>query len=87
MTKSLKPKWFKSWSKSENTIAKVQTPIVFADFDHDLKHSGFRDFVIKYIIDDHDDHDNDDKDDNSCNSVNFKVRSSRFYMELDINNI
>ena len=31
MTKSL---------KSENTIAKVQTPIVFADFDHILKHLG-----------------------------------------------
>ena len=34
---------------------------------HDLKHLGFRDFVIKYIIDDDDDnddhdHDNDDKD-------------------------
>ena len=57
--------------------------------------SRFRDFVVKYIIDDdhhhhhhdHDDHDNDDKDDYSCNSVNFKVRTSRFFMELDINYI
>ena len=49
--------------------------------------SGFRDFVIKYIIDDDDDDDNDDKDDYSCNSVNFKVRTSRFCMEFDINNI
>ena len=53
--------------------------IVFADFDHDLKHLGSRDFVIKYIIDDDGhDHDNDDKDDYSCNSVNLKVRTSRF---------
>ena len=37
--------------------------------------------------DDHDDHDKDDKDDYSCNSVNFKVRPSRFRMELDINDI
>ena len=60
--------------------------IVFSDFDHDLNHLGFRDFVIKYIIDDDDDdHDNDDKDDYSCNSVNCKVRTSRFFMELDIN--
>ena len=44
------------------------------------------DLVIKYIIDDDDD-DNDDKDDYSCNSVNFKVRTSRFCMELDINDI
>ena len=34
-----------------------------------------------------DDDDNDDKDDYSCNSVNFKVRTSRFCMELDINDI
>ena len=33
------------------------------------------------------DHDNDDKDDYSCNSVNFKVRTSRFCMELDLYNI
>ena len=61
-----------------------------ADFDHNLNHLGFRDFVVKYIIDDHDHdhhHDNDDKDDYSCNSVNFKVRTSKVFMELDINNI
>ena len=61
--------------------------LFFRDFNHALKHLGFRDFVIKYIIDDDDDHDNDDKDDYSCNSVNFKVRTSRFCMELDINDI
>ena len=32
MTKSLKPKWFKSWLKSENTIAKVQN----TGYDSDL---------------------------------------------------
>ena len=37
--------------------------------------------------DDDDDYDDDDKDDYSCNSVNFKVRTSRFYMELDLDNI
>ena len=44
--------------------------------------------------DDDDDADDNDEDDNhdhkidySCNSVNFKVRTSRFFMELDINNI
>ena len=36
---------------------------------------------------DNDDDDNDDKDDYSCNSVNFKVRTSRFCMELVLNNI
>ena len=43
-------------------------------------------FVIKYIIDDDDD-DKDYKADYSCNSVNFKVRTTRFFMELNINNI
>ena len=58
--------------------------IVFADFDHDLKHLGFIDFIIKYIIDDDDDdQDNDDKNDYSCNSVNFKVTTSRFCMEMN----
>ena len=33
---------------------------------------------------DDDDDDNDDKEDYSCNSVNFKVRTSTFYMELDL---
>ena len=37
--------------------------------------------------DDHDDNDIDNKDKYSCNSVNFKVRTSRFCMELDINHI
>ena len=31
--------------------------------------------------DDDDDDDKDYKDDYSCNSVNFKVRTSRFFME------
>ena len=42
---------------------------------------------IKIANDNDDDHYNDDKDDYSCNSFNFKVRTSRFFMELDINNI
>ena len=41
--------------------------------------------------DDNDDDDdnnlNDDDDDYSCNSVNFKARTSRFCMELDLDNI
>ena len=37
--------------------------------------------------DDHDDYDNDDKYDYSCNSVNFKVKTSRFCMKLDLDNI
>ena len=72
----------------ESPATEMNHTIVFADFYHNLKHLGFRDLVIKYIIDDHDyDHDNDDKDDYSCNSVNFKVRTSIFFMELDINNV
>ena len=34
--------------------------------------------------DNHDDDDNDDKEDYSCNSLNFKVRTSTFCMELDL---
>ena len=37
--------------------------------------------------DDDDDDDNDNKDDYSCNSVNFQVRTSRFCMEVDQDNI
>ena len=37
--------------------------------------------------DDDDNYDNDDKEDFSCNSVNFKVRTSTFYMELDLDYI
>ena len=37
--------------------------------------------------DDNDDDDNDDKDDHSHNSVNFKVRTSRFCMEVDLDYI
>ena len=37
--------------------------------------------------DDDDNDDYDDKEDYSCNLVNFKVRTSRFCMELDINDI
>ena len=50
-------------------------------------------FVITYDDndvndDDNDDNgDNDDKDDYSCNSVNFKGRTSRFCIELDLDNI
>ena len=36
---------------------------------------------------DDDDDDNDDKEDYTCNSVNFKVRTSTFYMELDLDYI
>ena len=47
----------------------------------------YRSRCLYFRDDDHDhDHDNDDKDDYSCNSVNFKVSTSRFFMELDINN-
>ena len=38
------------------------------------------------IIDD-DDEDKNDNDDFSCNSVNFQVRTSRFCMEIDLDNI
>ena len=31
--------------------------------------------------------DDDDNDDYSCNSVNFQVKTSKFCMELDLNNI
>ena len=42
--------------------------------------------------DDNDDYDNDnddidDKDDYSCNPVNFKVKTSRFCMDIDLDNI
>ena len=56
----------------ERVVLVVVERVVSADFNSDH---------------DHDDHDNDDKDDYSCNSVSFKVRTSRFFMELDINNI
>ena len=36
---------------------------------------------------DDDDDDNDDEDHYSCNSVNFQIRTSRFCMRLDLNNI
>ena len=34
-----------------------------------------------------DDDDNDNGDDYSCNSVNFQARTSRFCMEIDLDNI
>ena len=34
-----------------------------------------------------DNDDNDDGDDYSCNSVNFQARTSRFCMEVDLDNI
>ena len=44
-----------------------------------------------YLIENDDDDDNndddDDKDDYSWNSVNFKVRTCRFCMEIDLDNI
>ena len=39
------------------------------------------------VDDDDDDDDDDDKDEYSWNSVNFKVRTCRFYMEIDLDNI
>ena len=36
---------------------------------------------------DADDNDKDDKDDYSWNSVNFKIRTCRFCMEIDLYNI
>ena len=37
--------------------------------------------------DDENDDDDDDKDDYICKSVNFKVRTSRFCMEVDLDYI
>ena len=34
----------------------------------------------------YDDDDNDDEDDYSCKSVNFQIRNSRFFMEVDLDN-
>ena len=56
---------------------------------------GWPDFAYLIYIDDDnyndedndDDDDKDDKDGYSCNSVNFKVMTSRFCMELDLDNI
>ena len=39
------------------------------------------------IDDDDDDEDKNDNDDFSCNSVNFQVRTSRFCMKVDLENI
>ena len=36
---------------------------------------------------DDDNDDNDDNDDYSCNTVNFQVMTSRFCLELDLDNI
>ena len=44
----------------------------------------------EYLIDDDDDDYDEDKNDNdnfSCNSVNFQVRTSRFCMKVDLENI
>ena len=46
--------------------------------------------IISNIDDDDYDDDDDDNDDNDayiCKSVNFKVRTSRFCMEIDLDNI
>ena len=37
--------------------------------------------------DDNDDDDNDDEDDYRCKSVNFKVSTSRFFMEVELDYI
>ena len=41
----------------------------------------------EYNDDDDDNDDEDDKDDYICKSVNFKVRTSKFCMEIDLDNI
>ena len=50
--------------------------------------------IISNIYDDDDDDDDDDGDDDDddkdafiCKSVNFKVRTSKFCMEIDLDNI
>ena len=46
--------------------------------------------IISNIYDDDNDdydEDNHDKDDYICKSVNFKVRTSKFCMEIDLDNI
>ena len=45
--------------------------------------------IISNIYDDDNDEDDDnvDKDDYICKSVNFKVRTSKFCMEIDLDNI
>ena len=39
------------------------------------------------IDDDEEEEDKNDNDDFSCNSVNFQVRTSRFCMKVDLENI
>ena len=49
-----------------------------------LHESGSREYLIHNgDDDDENDNDDDDNDDYSCNSVNFQVRTSRFWMEID----
>ena len=45
--------------------------------------------IISNIYDDDNDEDDDnvDKDDYICKSVNFKVRTSKFCFEIDLDNI
>ena len=45
--------------------------------------------IISNIYDDDDDEDEDDDDKDAyiCKSVNFKVRTSKFCMEIDLDNI
>ena len=42
---------------------------------------------ILTFFDDDDDFGDDDEDEYSCNSVNFQARTSRFCMEVDLDNI
>ena len=43
--------------------------------------------MIWYDNDENDDNDNDDNEDYSYNSVVFHARTSRFFMEVYLNNI
>ena len=57
------------------------------DDDDDNDDDGDDDYDDDDNDDDNYDDDNDDKDDYNCNWVNFKGRTSKFCMELDIDNI
>ena len=53
-----------------------------------VKQKNFQDEVeILTFFDGDDDFGDDDEDEYSCNSVNFQARTSRFCMEVDLDNI
>ena len=53
-----------------------------------VKQFFFQDEVeILTFFDGDDDFGDDDEDEYSCNSVNFQARTSRFCMEVDLDNI